>query len=298
MATAITAAVARTYAPARAADGHKGTFGHVLVVAGAPGYTGAACLAAEAAARSGVGRVTLACPAGLNPIFEVKLTEVMTLAVPQSAEQTFAPVSVERVVQAVAHCDAVGLGPGLSRHAETTAFVADLLPQLTVPVVIDADGLSAVADRIDVLLPTAAPCVLTPHPGEMARLTGLTAGAIQQDREGVATRYAQRWQCTVLLKGAQTIVAAPDGDTWVNTTGNHGLASGGTGDVLTGLIAGLLAQGCGPAAAAALGAYLHGWAGDAVAARGNPRALIAGDLIAELPATWRALLGAEVDPPS
>ncbi len=299
MATPVTAELARTLAPPRPADGHKGTFGHALIVAGSPGYTGAGCLAAEAAARSGAGLVTLACPAGLNAIFEGKLTEVMTLPVlgiPPHSEH-FTAESVPVVAPAAASRDAVGIGPGLGQAAGTFEFVRELLPAVSVPCVLDADGLNAIAEQTDALLPLSVPCVLTPHPGEMARLTQLSTEDVQSDRGAVAVRYAERWGCTVVLKGAPTVVAAPNGRTWCNTTGNHGLASGGTGDVLTGLIAGLLAQGCAPEAAAALGVYLHGWAGDAGAARGSPRALMAGDVLAELPAAWRALLGQEVEPP-
>ena len=298
MAVPLTADLVRPLAPARPADGHKGTFGHALLVAGSPGYTGAGCLAAEAAARAGAGLVTLACPASLNDLFEVKLTEVMTLPVAESADRTFTADSVAQVVSAAARRSAVGLGPGLGRGTETHRFVIAAVPQLSVPLCIDADGLNHLGTDVSSLLPRDVPCVLTPHPGEMARLTGLTIEVVRQQREEIARSHAEQWRCTVVLKGAPTLVVAPDGRVWTNTTGNHGLASGGTGDVLTGVVTGLLAQGCAPEEAACLAVYLHGWAGDAIAARSSPRSLLAGDLLAELPAAWRALLGVEVDPPA
>lgn len=291
----ITADVARGFAPPRPADAHKGTFGHALIIAGAPGYTGAGCMAAEAAARAGAGLVTLACPAALNPIFEVKLTEVMTLPVGHKFTTTLDAACLSALCKAADARTAVGLGPGIGRLSHTAGCVRDFLRRNTTPIVIDADGLNVLAAVTDSCLPPPAPCVLTPHPGEMARLTGLETRAIHADREGVARDWAARWRCTVVLKGAGTLVAAPDGRTWINTTGNQGLATGGTGDVLTGLITGLLAQGCEPAAAACLAVFLHGSASDRVAGEGSPRAMIAGDLLPALAGAWRALLGDELE---
>ena len=296
MAEPITAALARAFVPERRQEGHKGTFGHALLVAGAPGFTGAGCLAANAAARSGAGLVTLLCPAALHSIFEVKLTEVMTVPAGAPGEEVFGPGAVPQALQAAAERGAVGLGPGIGTAPSTRQFIAELLPAVSGPLVIDADGLNAIADASG-RPPERASCIVTPHPGEMARLTGVPTADIQHDREGTARRWAAEWGCTVVLKGAGTIIAAPDERVWVNTTGNHGLASGGTGDVLTGLITGLLAQGCAPDAAACLGVYLHGWAADWVAAQSSPRSLVAGDLLPALGAAWRALLGAEIASP-
>jgi NAD(P)H-hydrate epimerase len=304
---------AAAHLPARPADGHKGCFGHVLVVAGARGTTGAAALAAEAAARAGAGLVTIACPAGVNEILEVKCTEAMTAPVPDGAEGGFAATALEPLLALAQARDVVALGPGIGRSEETRKLVRELATRIARPLVIDADGLfpfaasaSARSGALAALKGRKAATILTPHPGEAARLLGTSAADINRDRVGSARRLAERSGAVVVLKGAATVVAAPDGRVAVNPTGGPVLGTGGTGDVLTGLIAALLAQGAtgtgservrrragDPVATAfecaALGAWLHGRAGDRLARRRGSAGVLAGEVAAALPGTLEAL---------
>jgi len=275
------AAAARAL-PARPVAGHKGSFGHVLVVAGSEGKTGAAALAARAAGRAGAGLVTVACPAGLNDILEVKCTEAMTVPVADTASRSLASEAEDAIVGLASERDVVALGPGLGREDETASLVRSLVKRLEVPLVIDADGLFALVPAA--LKGRRSATILTPHPGEAARLLGVDPKAINADRVAMAQRLAKESQSVSVLKGAATIVAEPGGRTFVNPTGGPALATGGTGDVLTGLIAGLLAQGAGPFEAAAAGVYLHGLAGDRLAALHGPSGLMAEDLADALPA--------------
>ncbi|MDJ0851873.1 MAG: NAD(P)H-hydrate dehydratase [Myxococcota bacterium] len=269
--------------PERPAAGHKGTFGHVLVVAGSEGKTGAAALAAESAGRVGAGLVTVACPAGLNDILEVKCTEAMTVPVADTSERAFAASAEEALVALAAERSAVGLGPGIGRSAETAKLVRALAPRIGCPLALDADALHAFADDPSALRARPAPTVLTPHPGEAAALLGGRPAELNRDRPGAARRLAALTGCVVLLKGAATVVADPGGDIAVNPTGGPALGSGGTGDVLLGMVAGLLAQKQGAAEAAALAAFWHGLAADHIAARRGPAGLLAGELARELP---------------
>jgi NAD(P)H-hydrate epimerase len=275
--------------PARPAAGHKGTFGHALLVAGSEGKTGAAALAAEAAGRAGAGLVTLACPAGLNDILEVKLTEAMTAPVRDTSERAFAAAAEDALAALAGERDAVGLGPGIGRAVETQKLVRALALRIAKPLALDADALFAFRGEPDALRARRAPTVLTPHPGEAALLLGGSAADVNRDRIAAARRLAEASGAVVVLKGAATVVAAPGAPAVVNPTGGPNLASGGTGDVLLGAIAGLLAQGLDARSAAALGAFLHGFAGDRLAARAGPSGLLAGELARELPAAADAL---------
>jgi hydroxyethylthiazole kinase-like uncharacterized protein yjeF len=275
--------------PDRPAAGHKGSFGHALIVAGSEGKTGAAALAAEGAGRIGAGLVTIACPAGLNDILEMKCTEAMTAPVPDTDARALAAGAEEAVLALAATRDAVGLGPGLGMAAETAALVGSVAKRLEKPLVIDADGLRAFAGEPGRLRARPAPTVLTPHPGEAARVLGTTAAAVNRDRVGSARGLARESGAVVLLKGAASVVASPEGWAVVNPTGGPALGSGGTGDVLLGMVAGLLAQGVEEFEAAALAAFVHGLAGDRIAARIGDSGLLAGDLAREIPATTAAL---------
>jgi NAD(P)H-hydrate epimerase len=276
--------------PERPIDGHKGTFGHVYVIGGARGYTGAIKMASLSAARSGAGLVTAGIPESLAAVIVPGFVEVMShwLPSPDGAE-CLAASAAGPALEFAADKDAVVLGPGIGRHEETKRFVLDFVAQCDKPMVIDADGLNAISHHVDVLHDKKAPIVLTPHPGEMARLAKTTTADIRDARERVAADFASRYGCTVVLKGHATVVADPSGDIRINTTGNAGMATGGTGDVLSGLIGGLLAQGVTPEQAAALGAFVHGLAGDLAASALTQRGMIASDLISYLPAAWRAL---------
>jgi NAD(P)H-hydrate epimerase len=273
--------------PRRDAAAHKGTFGHVLVIAGSMGKTGAAALASLAAQRAGAGLVTLALPHSLNDIMEVKLTEVMTEPLPETEARTIGREALDRVLHLAEGKTAVAVGPGLGTHPSTQKFVRELLPALRLPVVLDADGLNALAGQAEVLGQAAGPLILTPHPGELSRLLGVARDEVLRKRIPLAQEVAARFNATLVLKMARTIIASPKRDAVIVPTGNPGMATGGTGDVLTGLIAGLLAQGVEPVLAAQAGTYIHGLAGDLAAERLGQEAMLAGDLLDLLPEAIR-----------
>jgi len=280
----INAAAARSLLRPRPAEAHKGTFGHLLVVAGSVGKTGAAAMCAQAAARSGVGMVTAAVPEALNPILEVKLTEAMTEPLPGKPE-----AALERINSLLHRTQALAVGPGWATDDDSARVVCELVRKSPRPMVIDAGGLICLANDLSALSSAAAPRVVTPHPGEMAVLTGTSVPDVQADRVGCACRFAAEHLCTVVLKGARTVIAALGGRYWINSSGSVALASAGMGDVLTGLIGGLLAQGYGPLEAAQLATYWHGLAGELAARRIGEVGVLATDVIDSLPAAWRAL---------
>jgi NAD(P)H-hydrate epimerase len=270
--------------PSRPRNAHKGTFGHVLVVAGSRGKLGAALLATEGALRAGAGLTTLAVAPDLQPLCEGRVREAMTVALPHAGEGS----ALDALLAARG---AVVCGPGLGLDAGVRALVAQVVRRCAAPLVLDADGLNAVAGT-DLLRARPAPTIVTPHPGEMARLLGGDGASVQGDRVAAARGFARTHGVIVVLKGARTVVAAPDGRAAICPTGNPGMATGGTGDVLAGLTGGLLAQGLAPFAAACLAVYAHGAAGDAVAARRGETGLVAGDLLAEFPPTLARLQAA------
>ena len=277
--------------PVRPNDAHKARFGHLLILARSPGFTGAAALACEAALRSGAGLVTLGVPEPLAHVMEIKTTEAMTLALPATEDGTFAESARPEIDEFLSRATALAVGPGVSTNPSTVALLKDLVHAVEVPQVIDADGLNCLSADRDAVRRLPADTVLTPHPGEMSRLTDMSAADVQSDRVGVARNSAADWGVTVVLKGYQTVIAAPDGSVAVCPTGNSGMATGGTGDVLTGLIGGLLAQGSVPWDAGRLGVYLHGLAGDVAARALTPQAMIASDMLEYLPNAWRRVTG-------
>jgi len=279
----ITGSYVTAHLPSRPRDAHKGTFGHVGIIAGSVGKTGAAVLASQAALRTGAGLVSLAIPETLNDILESMLIEVMTVPIPDISIRAFGSPSVTALLEFANRKTAVAIGPGIGTHNETIDVVMELIPQLTMPCVIDADGLNAVATNLAVLNVAKAPIILTPHPGEMARLLGCSNADVSHDRLGSATELSRKTGAIVILKGARTLVASPDGSVDICPTGNPGMATGGTGDVLTGIITGLLGQGLSARAAAAVGVYLHGLTGDIVAMAQGSYGMIAGDLVASIP---------------
>jgi len=276
--------------PDRPADGHKGTFGTTLIIAGSRGYSGAACLAARAALQSGCGLVKVGVPAGICPVVEDNVPEAVKFPLPQTDAETLSPSARDRILELAAGCRSVALGPGISTHPETQKLVLELLPQLELPVVIDADALNCLAGHLDVLSHRKAPTILTPHPGELARLTSLSAVTVNADRVNVARRFATEHGVILVLKGAPTVTAARDSQVFVNSSGNSGLGSGGTGDVLTGLLSGLIAQGMDPVKACAAAAFLHGSAADLAADKLTPYCLTASDLLITLPAAYKKLV--------
>jgi len=269
--------------PARDSDAHKGTNGRVLVLAGSVGMTGAAALASLAALRAGAGMATLGVPRSLNPILETKLTEVMTLPLPETGEQALSIEAAGPALLAAERADAVALGPGMGTGGETCELVMALLRQVDKPLVLDADGLNCAAENPQALAERPGPLVLTPHPAELSRLTGRSTGEILDDRMGTVKEAAQRFGCAVVLKGAHTLVADPAGRVRINLTGSSGMATAGSGDVLTGCIAALLAQGLSPFEAALCGVYLHGLAGELAAVTVGEIGMLAGDITAALP---------------
>jgi NAD(P)H-hydrate epimerase len=284
----------RLLLPRRPRSAHKGTFGRVLLIAGSTGMTGAACLCARGALRIGAGLVTVGCPAGINDILESKLTEAMTFPLPETYDRSLDTRALATILELAEDSDVLAIGPGISRDPETAVLVRRLVGRLDKPMVIDADALSALADAAVILEGPHAPAVLTPHPGEMARLMSASTEEVQARRAYFADRAASRFQSVTVLKGACTLVAERDRPITVNPTGNPGMASGGTGDVLTGMIAGLIAQGLLPFEAAAAATYLHGLAGDLAAARLGEASLVAGDLLEALPAAMQHVTGGEM----
>jgi hydroxyethylthiazole kinase-like uncharacterized protein yjeF len=276
--------------PPRPIDAHKGRYGHLLVVAGSLGKTGAAALACLGALRAGTGLVTCAVPASQQPVVAARVAEAMTEALPETAARTFSAKAVERLLELLARMDAGALGPGVGLDLETQAAVRELVRQAERPLVVDADALTALVGRLAVLRDAAAPRALTPHPGEAARLLGVEVPEVQADRLGAARRLAAETGAVVALKGARTVVAGPDGEAAVNPTGNPGMASGGTGDVLTGVAGGLLAQGLRPVPALRAAVYLHGLAGDLAAEARGVAGLVAGDVADALPEAIRRVL--------
>jgi len=279
----------KMWLPHRPSPAHKGTFGRVLVVAGSKGMTGAASLTGEAALRSGAGLVTVAVPETLHNIMEEKLTEVMTAPLPDTGSGSLSREALQRIQILLENIDVLAIGPGLSQAPEVITLIRELIPSLKIPCVLDADALNALAGEVGILRKLQAPVVITPHPGEMARLMGVSPKFIQEDRIGNALKAAAAWNVVTLLKGSRTVVAAPDGTVYINPTGNPGMATGGSGDVLTGIIASLIAQGLKPIRAAAAGAYLHGLAGDLAAEEKGMMGLIAGDILSALPAASKKL---------
>ncbi|MCP3137583.1 NAD(P)H-hydrate dehydratase [Pyxidicoccus xibeiensis] len=268
---------ARDTLPVRKADTHKGTYGHVLVVAGSRGKTGAAALVAKAALRSGAGLVTVASRGEALDSIQAHSAEIM--GVPLEASGPLAMGDLDALLAAAEGKDSLVIGPGIPRGPETGALIGELLSRLELPAVLDADALNAVASDLSVLRRAKGPVVLTPHPGEMSRLTGRSTKEVQTRRLELVKQLAAGVGVTVVLKGDRTLTAHPDGRVFINTTGNPGMATGGSGDVLGGVCGAFLAQGIPVPEAIWTAVYAHGLAGDLVAARRGQLGLVAGDLI-------------------
>ena len=283
------AAVAKAL-PLRPTSSHKGTFGHAGILAGSVGKTGAAALAAQAALRIGAGLVTVGTPNSVNDVLEAKLLEVMTLPLPETKSRTLSRSGLDHVLSFMRTKSALAIGPGLSTHPETVELVQSLTKHLDRPSVLDADALNALASRASLLTACKIPPIVTPHPGEMARLeTDATAQTVNADRLGTARRFARERGVFVVLKGARTVIARPDGLLAICPTGNPGMATAGTGDVLTGMIVGLLAQGVPAWEAACAATYLHGSAGDLAAHQVGQAGMLARDLIDHIPYAIQAI---------
>jgi hydroxyethylthiazole kinase-like uncharacterized protein yjeF len=275
--------------PRRPADTHKGTYGHLLVVAGSRGKTGAAILACRAAMRAGAGLVTLAAPRSLNDIFATALVEVMTEPVQENGAGEMEELMPENWSRLLERKDALVFGPGLGISDTSRNHLRWLLRNLEIPWVIDADGLNILALEMDRLGRAKTPPILTPHPGEMARLIGKTTTEIAQNRVGIAREFAAKHHCYLVLKGARSLIATPDGKLFINPTGNPGMASGGMGDVLAGMLGAFLGQGFTQEDALKIAVFLHGFVADRATSVKGEVGLIASDVIDGLPAGLRAL---------
>ena len=276
----------------RARTAHKGSCGHLLILAGSTGKSGAAAMAANSAVRGGAGLVTVAVPESIHGIMEVKTTEAMTVPLPDLGTGFVGETALPVIEGLLTNRNVAAIGPGIGWNRDTFLLVRAIVAGAKVPLVVDADALNALSEDVDVLLRTEAQAVvITPHPGEMARLAGTTVAMVEADRLGIAAEFAAKYRVYVVLKGARTVIAAPDGLIAVNGSGNPGMASGGMGDVLTGLLGALLAQGYAPFDACRLGVFLHGLAGDLVAQEKGEIGISAVDLQERLPFAHRDLAG-------
>ncbi len=277
--------------PPRPQASHKGSFGRVLIIAGSPGMSGAAVLAAGAALRGGAGLVYLAAPATVCPALEAQLPEAITLSLPEFSPGVAEQAAAKLLLEKAASCSALAMGPGLAPVRETAALLGELIRHCPLPLVIDAGALGALVQlpeegRKEILRAAQQPPLLTPHPGEMALLTGLGIDEVQRSRPELALRFAREWDSIIVLKGAQTVIASPAGELCFNPTGGPALATAGTGDLLTGLIVSLIAQGMQPFDAAAAAAFIHGLAGDLLP---KGRGTLAGEVLAAFPAAFQHL---------
>jgi hydroxyethylthiazole kinase-like uncharacterized protein yjeF len=281
----------RPYFRRRRRDAHKGTYGHLFVVSGSLGKTGAAVMAGKAALKMGAGLVTVGTPRSCLPIVARSMMELMTEPLPETEEGTLSSAAVEKVLNLIKGKDAFMLGPGISTHDSTKDFVISLLPQIKIPLILDADALNILAFKTDILKSLSKPVILTPHPGEFARLVKLPIKEVLAKRLELVPRFAAEYGVYVVLKGYRTLIAAPDGRTCVNPTGNPGMASGGSGDVLSGMIASMIIQEKNILEAVLAAVYIHGLSGDIGAKRLGEKFLTAGNIITYLPAAMRTLSG-------
>jgi NAD(P)H-hydrate epimerase len=287
--------------PERPGYSHKGTYGHVLLIAGSKGKTGAALMAAKACLRTGSGLVTIGIPESLVSSFQSRVTEEMILPLADKGNGTLSLKSIDAILGFLKkQANILAVGPGLSADVEISELVCRLISSSNVPIVIDADGLNALSGRTGILKKCKAPIILTPHVGEMARLLQRTAGSgqraerklrtiIEQDRIGTALSFSKKTGAYIVLKGVPTVIAAPDGNAFINPTGNPGMATAGTGDVLTGMISSFLAQRLSPQDASILGVYMHGLTGDMVAQKKGEHSLIASDIISAIPGIFKII---------
>ncbi|MEO0075459.1 MAG: NAD(P)H-hydrate dehydratase, partial [candidate division WOR-3 bacterium] len=271
--------------PLRKPNSHKGNFGSVLVVAGGDGYSGAACLTSVGALVSGAGIVRLAYPENIKPAVEKKLTEVIKISLPSTQDGSIALSALHKIKSLVFNSTVFAIGPGLTTNQETKTLTQQLIPSIRLPMVIDADGLNNITTDLLLKIPRLqrTKIIITPHPGEFERLFGIKTSIVNQNRIEICRKYAQNFSLHIVLKGTPTVIGTPTGNIYINPTGNSGLAKGGSGDVLTGMIAGFLAQGVKPEIAACLGVYLHGLSADIAVKKKTEYSLLATDLIKTLP---------------
>lgn len=279
--------------PPRPPDGNKGTFGNVLIIAGARGFSGAAAMAAISALKVGAGLVRLAAPKSIMDGLAAKHLEIVKVPLSETKDQTISPEAVNDLLPHLEKADVVVIGPGITTNPETAKFLFSFLPKITVPLVIDADAINIISKNVKSFKKLNAPFILTPHPGELSRLTKLTPQEINSKRIDLAPLLAKKFSGVLVLKGAPTIIASSSKEIYVNPTGNSGLASAGSGDVLVGMISGFLAQNLSLTGASALGVFLHGLCADLAMERNNEYSLTAEDLIEHIPASINYIIGRE-----
>ena len=279
----LTPDIIRTAIQPRPPDTHKGNTGHLLVVAGSPGKTGAAAMTAMSAMRAGAGLVTLGIPASLNTILEAQMVEAMTHPLPETGAGILGDASFSTIMNLLSDKKCLTIGPGIGAAFETKTLIHRIIRESTQPIVIDADGLNSLVGHTEILKELTVPVILTPHPGEMARLVNTTAGDVQKDRIFCARSFSEKFNTHVVLKGAKTVIAHPDGSVFINPTGNSGMASGGMGDVLTGIISGFITQGYSPQSASHIGTYVHGAAADTLAEKSGPIGFLATEVMNKIP---------------
>ena len=267
----------------RTKNTHKGSFGHTLIVAGSSGKSGAAWLSAHSAVRSGSGLVTLAVPKSIHQVFEEKTTESMTESIEDSGSGKFSIDSLEQLLKIIKNKSSLVIGPGISTSIKTKEFFLELLKKVKIPVVIDADGLNILSENLSTLKEIKAPVILTPHPGEMGRLLGTNSKEVQENRINLSKSFSKKYKCWLILKGARTILATPEGKVFVNPTGNPGMASGGMGDVLTGILGSLLSQKYSVEESCILGTFLHGLSADIISETKGQIGITATDVAETIP---------------
>jgi len=275
----------------REVEAHKSSHGHLIVLAGSPGMTGAACMCSSAALRAGAGLVTAGVPESLHGIMEIKTTEVMTVGLPETPSRRLGLCSFDEIKRAVNGKRAIVIGPGAGASEELSELIGLILKEMKIPVVIDADGLNSLAPKIASLKGANPEVVLTPHPGEMARLLNSDIRSIQADRIGAAERLVEMTGATVVMKGAYTVIACPDGQIYLNPTGNPGLATAGTGDILSGMIGAFLAQGYSACGSCLAAVYIHGLAADEAKKNTGEIGMIATDLLEFIPRLVNSFAG-------
>ncbi|MGB9736225.1 MAG: NAD(P)H-hydrate dehydratase [bacterium] len=270
---------------------NKGDYGHTLIIAGSEGKSGAGILSAKGALRAGSGLVTIAGPEGLMPVYETTVLEALKEPLTETLTGVIDRSAINQVEKLLQTRDVVAIGPGIGTEPQTAEFVFELIRRCKIPIVIDADGINIIASDPQVLVESNNEhIVLTPHPGEFGRLVNMNPKEVNKDRIGLASEFAKKYKCTLVLKGARTVIANKDGEVWVNPTGNPGMSTGGMGDVLTGIIAGLIATGLNPQEAAIAGVFIHGMAGDIIYAYHRNSAVLASEILDRIPYVLSSLV--------
>jgi NAD(P)H-hydrate epimerase len=275
--------------PKRPEESNKGDYGKVFIIAGSVGMTGAAYLCSQGALKAGSGLVTCGIPKSLNQIMEIKLTEAMTLPLPETKNHSLSLKAKDEILNFSKKCDSVAIGPGLGQNKETQKLVKELITKIKSPIVLDADGINALNGNMQILKTRKQKTVITPHPGEMSHLIKKDIKYIQSNRKNIAKKIAKETAAVVCLKGHKTVVASPNGKIYINTTGNSGMASGGVGDVLTGIITSFIGQGMDCFSASVVSVYIHGLAGDIATTKKGQFSMIASDIIEYLPNAFRSI---------